>query len=99
MRKEKVISLKSNGQLRISHIDLLNEPDALEKSALELSENQIRVVKLRKSGKYVKETFICIKFGITGFIPPLIYQSKHLLILQKVSHPKQFFKKPGLQNT
>ncbi len=62
-RKEKVISLKSNGQLRISHLDLLNELDALEKRALDLSENQIRVIKLKKSGKSVKE--IAKIMGIT----------------------------------
>ena len=54
-QREKLISLKSNGQLKISHLDLLNELDALEKRVSELSENQIRAIKLRKSGKSVKE--------------------------------------------
>ena len=36
-------------------INLLNEPDALEKRSFELPENQIRVIKLRKSGKSIKE--------------------------------------------
>ncbi len=53
--REKLISLKSDGQLKISHLDLINEPDALGKRALELSANQIRVIKLKKSGKSVKE--------------------------------------------
>jgi two-component system invasion response regulator UvrY len=54
-QRESLISLKSDGMLKISHIDLVNELDALEKRALELSENQIRVIKLRKSGMSVKE--------------------------------------------
>ncbi len=54
-QREKLISLKSDGQLKISHLDLINELDALGKRALELSENQIRVIKLKKSGKSVKE--------------------------------------------
>jgi len=54
-RREKVISLKSNGKLKISHLDLLNKLDALEKRSLELSANQIKVIKLKKSGKSVKE--------------------------------------------
>ena len=54
-QREKLISLKSDGRLKISHLDLLNELGALEKRALELSENQIRAIKLKKSGKPVKE--------------------------------------------
>ena len=54
-RKEKLISLKSDGSLKINHLDLLNELDALEKRVFDLSENQITAVKLKKSGKSVKE--------------------------------------------
>jgi DNA-binding NarL/FixJ family response regulator len=54
-KNEKFISLKSNGKLKISHIDLVNELDALEKRASDLSENQLKVLKLKKSGKSVNE--------------------------------------------
>lgn len=54
-QEENLISLNRNSRLKISHIDLINKLDALEKRASELSENQIRVIKLKKSGKSVKE--------------------------------------------
>lgn len=54
-RDEKIISLKSNSNLKISHIDLINELDAVEKRAEELSGNQLTVLKLKKSGKSVNE--------------------------------------------
>jgi DNA-binding NarL/FixJ family response regulator len=54
-QQETLISLRKDGQLKIRHIDLINELDALEKRAGELSENQITVLKLKKSGKTVKE--------------------------------------------
>lgn len=54
-QNESLISLKSDGGLKIRHIDLINELEALENRARDLSENQIKVLKLRKSGKSVKE--------------------------------------------
>ncbi len=54
-QEENLISLSNNGRLKISHIDLINELDALEKRASELSGNQIQVIKLKKNGKSVKE--------------------------------------------
>lgn len=54
-QEENLISLRNNGRLKISHIDLINELDALEERASELSGNQIRVIKLKKSGKSIKE--------------------------------------------
>jgi DNA-binding NarL/FixJ family response regulator len=54
-QEETLISLKKDSQLKIRHIDLLNELNALEKRAGELSENQITALKLKKSGKTVKE--------------------------------------------
>ena len=54
-RTEKFISLKSDGNLKISHLDLLNELDALEKRVFDLSDNQITAIKLKKNGKSVKE--------------------------------------------
>ncbi len=78
-QSENLISLKSDGQLKISHIDLVNELDALEKRALELSENQIRVIRLRKSGKSVKEIA-----GIMGVDPGTVHT--HLKRAMKKLH-------------
>ena len=79
-QREKVISLKSDGQLKISHLDLLNELDALERRALELSENQIRAIKLKKSGKSVKEIA-----RIMGVEPGTVHT--HLKRALKKLHP------------
>jgi DNA-binding NarL/FixJ family response regulator len=79
-QREKLISLKSDGQLKIGHLDLLNELDALEKRALELSENQIKVIKLKKSGKSVKEIA-----RIMGVEPGTVHT--HLKRALKKLHP------------
>jgi len=54
-QQETLISLRKDGQLKMRHIDLINELDALETRIGELSENQITALKLKKSGKSIKE--------------------------------------------
>ncbi|MDH4128560.1 MAG: response regulator transcription factor [Spirochaetota bacterium] len=53
--KEKIISLQSESNLKLGHIDFLNKLDTLEKQLSELSNAQLKVLKLRKEGKSIKE--------------------------------------------
>lgn len=78
--KNRIISLKENGNLELKYVELAKDIEEAKKHLGKLSDTQLKIIKLRKQGKSVKE--IAHLLGITaGTVHTHISRAKEKLQL------------------